>query len=110
MSRVFHFSAEGTVETTFDTTPPTSTYLIAFIVSDFGYIEANVSDTNPTYQRVFTSKNKLSQASYALEDGVNILNAIAKYLAVPFTLSKMDQAAIPDFAAGGLHHFQLKIN
>lgn len=98
---MFHFSSNNKIQTDFETTPLMSTYLIAFIVSDFGYNERNASDTNPTHQRVFTSKNKLSQTAYALEEGVNILNAIAKYVSVPFTLSKMDQAAIPDFRAGG---------
>lgn len=70
-------------------------------MSDFGYVEKNISNDNPVHQRVYTGKNKLSQTAYALSEGVNILNAIAKYVSVPFTLPKMDQAAIPDFAAGG---------
>lgn len=113
---VFHFSGTGKSKTDFISTPPTSTYLIAFIVSDFQYAEKNVSDSNPIYQRVFTSKNKLNQTAYALDEGVKILNAISKYVSVEFTLKKMDQAAIPNFRAGGLHNFkilftfQLKIN
>ncbi|XP_055306447.1 aminopeptidase N-like [Sitodiplosis mosellana] len=99
--------SEGRVKTTFATTPPTSTYLIAFIVSDFGYTETNASDNNPTHQRVFTSKNKLSQTAYALDEGVKILNAISKYVSVPFSLPKMDQAAIPDFRAGAMENWGL---
>lgn len=76
--------------------------MIAFIVSDFQYVESNVSATNPHHQRIFTSKNKLDQTGYALDEAVNILNAMENYLQVPFELPKMDNAGIPDFAAGGL--------
>lgn len=89
--------------TDFQTTPPVSTYLIAFLVSNFGYAEKNASDTNPTQQRVYTSKKNLDQTGYALDEGVLLLNTIADYLQVKFTLPKMDQAAIPDFSAGGFH-------
>lgn len=78
-----------------------SSYLVAFIVSDFG----NVTNTdNPKLiQRVFTAKKNLDQTAYALDEGVKILDAIAKYLDVPYSLTKMDQAAIPNFRAGGLN-------
>lgn len=101
---VLHYSTgDGRVTTDFETTPLVSTYLIAFIVSDFGYVEFNATDDNPTKQRVYANKDYVNQAEYALAEGVSILNAIAKYVQVPFSLEKMDQAAIPQFRAGGLN-------
>lgn len=91
------------VKTSFLPTPPVSTYLIAFIVSDFVYKESVVSNTNPVRQRVYTNAQQINQTDYALSEGVKILNAIADYLDVKFSLSKMDQVAIPDFKAGGLN-------
>lgn len=36
-----------------------------------------------------------------LKDGERVLGAIENYLKVKFSLPKMDQVAVPDFAAGG---------
>lgn len=78
-----------------------STYLVAFIVSDYVNITKNASNQNPTQQSVFTSQDTLSQSQYGLDEGVAILNALETYLDVPYGLPKLDQAAIPDFRAGG---------
>lgn len=95
----------GLKVTNFETTPVMSTYLIAFIVSNFKYneIPAGIAE-NPTIQRVYTSVNKLNQTTYALNEGVSLLNSISSYLDVPFSLKKMDQVAIPNdyFSAGGI--------
>lgn len=66
-------------------------------------MESKATDDNPTTQRVYANKDYVNQAKYALAEGVSILNAIAKYVQVPFSLEKMDQAAIPQFRAGGLN-------
>lgn len=81
-----------------------STYLVAFIVSDFKYEEQIVTSSLPSTYRVYAQPKFVNQTSYALSEGVSILSAIAKYVNVEFPLSKMDQVAIPDeyFAVGGL--------
>lgn len=78
-----------------------STYLIAFLVSDFEYKGNDASVPNTIPHRVFTDKDNLNQTAYALSEGEKILNAIAGYVNVSYSLPKMDQAAIPDFRAGG---------
>lgn len=104
----FRGESEGTLKTTFAETGKMSTYLIAFIVSDFKYTEAKKSDDNPVAQRVFAQPDYVNQTEYALAEGVAILNALAKYVNVPYLpkenvdTPKMDQAAIPQFKAGGL--------
>lgn len=80
-----------------------STYLIAFIVSDFEYKEFIATKEFSTTQRVFTSKEYINQTSYSLVEGITILKAIENYLQVPFTLPKLDHAAIPDTKVGGLN-------
>lgn len=91
-------SADGSVTTHFETTPMMSTYLIAFIVSDFEYKKNNGKEF---VHRVFSTPKDVCQTPYALAEGEAILNAIANYVKVPFSLPKMDQFAIPDFKAGG---------
>lgn len=76
-----------------------STYLIAFIVSDFKYLEY-VNESSIHY-RVYTHSNQINQTAYALSESQNLLNAIADYTQVSYSISKMDQAAVPHFAAGG---------
>lgn len=86
-----------------------STYLVAFIISDYANQTYNASDTNPTQQSIFTSQETLKHSQYGLDEGVAILNALEKYLNVSYGLPKIDQAAIPNFRAGmnfiliGLH-------
>lgn len=85
----------GRVTTDFDQTPPVSTYLIAFIVSDFECNEFKGTDGFPTTQRVFTRHDYINQTSHALVEAITILTAIGNYVGVPFTLPKLDQVAIP---------------
>lgn len=92
-------SPDRTVTTHFDTTPLTSSYLIAFIVSDFQFKEN--SRNNKFRHRVYATPKDFQAGEFAVIEGEKILNAIANYLHVPFSLPKMDQAAIPDFNAGG---------
>lgn len=87
--------------THFDATPLTSPYLIAFIVSDFKFVD-NLP-TSKFRHRVYANPKLYETGRYAVAESEKILNAIASYLRVPYSLPKMDQFAIPDsdFAAGG---------
>lgn len=97
-------SAGDTITTEFETTPLMSTYLIAFIVSDFKNTEtiSNVgNEVTPFRHRVFAKPQEVNNTEYALAEGERILNAIADYVQTEFSIPKMDQAAIPQFSAGG---------
>lgn len=97
---ICHFnSPDQTATTYFDATPLTSTYLIAFIVSDFQFVDN--PPTNKFRHRVFANPQVYQTGKFAVGESEKILDAIANYLQIPFTLPKMDQAAIPDFSAGG---------
>ncbi|XP_024945955.1 aminopeptidase N, partial [Cephus cinctus] len=88
--------------TTFKRTPIMSTYLVAFVVSDYGY----VSNANGTF-RVWTRKNALRGANYALTQGESALEYLEKYTLIPFAIPKMDQISIPDFFYGGMENWGL---
>lgn len=85
---------ENYVMTTFNTTFPVQTYLIAFIVSDFQ--SADNADKN---QRVFARPQAVlnGEADLALQTGVAILDEFVNHLKVAYDPPKMDQVAVPDF-------------
>ncbi|XP_017873367.1 PREDICTED: aminopeptidase N [Drosophila arizonae] len=90
--------------TAFQTTPRMSTYLIAFIVSDF---ESTGGELNGLPQRVFSRKGRQSEQEWALWSGLVVESSLAKYFGVPFALPKLDQAGIPDFSAGAMENWGL---
>uniref|UniRef100_A0A4Y0BM55 Aminopeptidase N n=1 Tax=Anopheles funestus TaxID=62324 RepID=A0A4Y0BM55_ANOFN len=88
--------------TTFERTPLMSTYLLAFVVSDFQY---RISGS----QRVYVRPNAFQEATFALEAGVKILEALDNHLGIPYSMymPKLYQIAVPDFAAGAMENWGL---
>lgn len=87
----------------FSPTPKMSTYLLAFIVGDFEYLE---SKTNNNIQvRVFTTPGKKYQSKFALECAVKILEFYDKYFDIPYPLPVLDMIAIPDFSSGAMENW-----
>lgn len=77
-----------------------STYLVAFVVTDFGHL----SDKNFA---VWARKEALNSASYALEIGPKILRFLENYYKIEFPLPKIDMIALPDFKAGAMENWGL---
>lgn len=91
------------VITSFATTEPVQTYLVAFIISDFYSIENNDNKK----QRVFAKGQSIvnKEADLALEAGKAILEKFVEHLGVEYKLPKMDQVAVPDFDAGAMENW-----
>lgn len=85
--------------TKFTEMPSVQTYLIAFTVSEFTFVD---SPAEFIPQRVFGRPQAITngEGALAIEVSGHILRGFEDYLSVNFSLPKMDQAAIPDFAAG----------
>lgn len=96
-----HESGYKVVE--FAPTPKMSTYLLAFIVGDFEYIEQKTK--NGVLVRVFTTPGKKHQAKFALECGVKMLDFYEKYFDIPYPLPVLDLIAIPDFSSGAMENW-----
>ena len=83
-----------------------STYLLAFIVSQFE--ETNNPSGNFS---VITRRDAKSQAVYALTQGPKQLNVLNDYINYPFntmtSMDKMRMAALPDFSAGAMENWGL---
>lgn len=90
---------------TFARTPIMSTYLLAFVVGEFDYVEER--DANGVLVRVYTPVGKAEQGRFALELAVRTLPFYADYFEAPYPLNKMDLIAIPDFACGAMENWGL---
>lgn len=80
--------------------------MIAFIVSDFEYLEST-DLSRRVHQRVFSRSNAVHLNELVLEAGEEILDELESYIQVPYSLPKMDQAGIPDFSAGAMENWGL---
>ncbi|KAJ1180032.1 hypothetical protein NDU88_005257 [Pleurodeles waltl] len=94
--------------TKFKETPKMSTYLLAFIVSDFDYTEK--TDPGQKFQVRIWGREKAikeNQGEYALNVTGKILEFFDEYYNVSYPLPKSDQIALPDFNAGAMENWGL---
>ncbi|XP_078539354.1 aminopeptidase N-like [Lissotriton helveticus] len=92
--------------TIFETTPKMSTYLLAFVVSDFGKIErTNNRVKTGIWGRMEAIEE--NQGAYALNVTGRILQFYEQYYKVKYPLPKSDQIGIPDFSAGAMENWGL---
>ena len=82
-----------------------STYLVAFVVSKFKFVEE--TRDNGVRFRIWTEQNSLDQAEYARDLGPKILEYFEQYFNFTFPLPKQDMIAIPDFGAGAMENWGL---
>ena len=80
-----------------------STYLLAFVVGELESIE-DTADSG-TLLRIWTTPGKSEQGRFALEAAKRLLAYYNDYFGIPYPLEKMDQLAIPDFAAGAMENW-----
>ncbi|XP_033725116.1 aminopeptidase N-like isoform X1 [Pecten maximus] len=95
----------GWIADVFETTPAMSTYLLAFIVSDFQKT-SNTTKNNVLYG-TYARPEAINQTYYALKTGTEILTYFEDYFNISFPLPKQDMIALPDFAAGAMENWGL---
>jgi puromycin-sensitive aminopeptidase len=96
---------DGLKKVTYDTTPLMSSYLMAFAVGEFSYVEEKTS-TGVTV-RIYTLPGKQEQGRFALEVARKALEFYDKFFGIPYPLPKSDLIAIPDFAMGAMENWGL---
>lgn len=82
----------------FDRTPIMSTYLVAYVVGEFDYVEER--STDGVLVRVYTPLGKKEQGRFGLYVAAKVLPYYKEYFGVEYPLPKMDLVAVADFAAG----------
>uniref|UniRef100_G3PPF0 Aminopeptidase n=1 Tax=Gasterosteus aculeatus aculeatus TaxID=481459 RepID=G3PPF0_GASAC len=93
--------------TTFEPTMRMSSYLLAFIVSDFDSIKSTMN--NGLLIRIWARRKAIEdkQGNYALNITGSILQFYESYYNATYPLSKSDQIALPDFHAGAMENWGL---
>lgn len=87
----------------FEATPKMSTYLVAFIVGKFEFLEKKTP--GGTMVRVFVTPGKKKQADFALQVAVKTLAFYENYFGIKYPLPVLDMIAIPDFASGAMENW-----
>ncbi|KAL7036928.1 hypothetical protein ACKWTF_009000 [Chironomus riparius] len=92
--------------TQFEPTPLMQTYLLAFVVSDFEYV--NATDTRIP-QKIYGTPKAIQdgQGNFAASVVGPILRTLEEVLNVSYPLSKMDHVALTKFNFGAMENFGL---
>ncbi|CAK1546292.1 unnamed protein product [Leptosia nina] len=86
-----------------------STYLVAYVLCDFKYVETNYTgkDNKIKAIRVWTQPSLIHKANYALSITPKLLAFYEEVFGVPYALDKLDLIAIPDFSSGAMENWGL---
>mmetsp|Transcript_17250 Transcript_17250/g.23737 ORF Transcript_17250/g.23737 Transcript_17250/m.23737 type:complete len:895 (-) Transcript_17250:165-2849(-) len=92
-------------EITYLDSPKMSSYLVAFCVGEFDFVQAQTE--HGVVVRVYTPPGKSSSGQFALDCAVKALDAYDDFFDVPYPLPKLDMVAIPEFAMGAMENWGL---
>ncbi|XP_074661523.1 aminopeptidase N-like [Tubulanus polymorphus] len=98
---------DGWIKADFADTPRMSSYLLAFVISDFTFREGSVSRYSQI--RIWAQPEAYNQTGYALNVSRKCYEFFTDYFQLNDTVPKSDQVASPDFAAGAMENWGLII-
>jgi len=88
-------AADGGRVVRFKRTEPIASYLVAFGVGPFDYLDAGTAGSKKTPIRIITPRGKASQGRYAAQTTGPLLERLEAYFGIPYPYEKLDQLAIP---------------
>ncbi|CAH1105398.1 unnamed protein product [Psylliodes chrysocephalus] len=89
----------------FKTTPKMSTYLAAFIVGHYDFVEKKSSDG--VLIRVYTPLEKKQQGEFALDVASKVLPYYKEYFKIAYPLPKLDLVAVASLSYGAMENWGL---
>uniref|UniRef100_A0A914UVZ4 Uncharacterized protein n=1 Tax=Plectus sambesii TaxID=2011161 RepID=A0A914UVZ4_9BILA len=89
---------DGKKTVKYGTTPIMSTYLVAFVVGEFDYVESQTK--GGVAMRVYSVPGKKEQGEFALELATRAIEWYNEWFGIDYPLPKCDLIAIPDFSMG----------
>ncbi len=95
---------DGMIMNSFNQTPIMPTYLVAFVIGEFGYIEHSV---NNTLVRVYGIEELKDDLYFALSTACKCLDLCNEYFDYKYFLPKLDLIAVPDFSSGAMENWGL---
>lgn len=87
----------------FEESIPMSTYLVAFVISEFEAVKMKRLENFNVWAR----PDAIDQAKYALTIGIQGLEYLSNRFQQNYQLPKMDMVAVPDFSAGAMENWGL---
>ena len=90
---------------TFAVTPRMSTYLLAWAVGEFDYIEGSAK--SGVTIRVFTPPGRAEEGKFALDVGIKSLDFYDNFFQIPYPLPKLDMLCCTEFAMGAMENWGL---
>ena len=82
-----------------------SSYLLAFVVSDFAY-RSMYNGPDKTEHRVYAREEDVENVKMSLVNSDIFLRKLEEYCNYVYEIPKMYSAAIPDFSAGGKYEMK----
>ncbi|CAF0921394.1 unnamed protein product [Adineta ricciae] len=89
----------------FESTPVMSTYLVAYVIGRYDYVETR--DSNDVLIRVYTPVGKSEQGEFALKTAAKILSFFTDYFGIKYPLKKLDMISVADFGSGAMENWGL---
>ncbi|WP_224372888.1 M1 family metallopeptidase [Hyalangium versicolor] len=87
----------------FARTPPLPSYLIAFAVGPFDFLQAAPSGRNKVPTRIITPKGRAAEGAYAAKVTPEIIARLEDYFGIPYPFEKLDTLAVP-LLGGAMEH------
>ena len=81
-------------------TPKMSSYLLAYCVGEFDYVQAQTK--NGVLIKVYTPPGKSTSGTFALDCATQCLDLYDEFFGCHYPLPKLDMVAIPEFAMGAM--------
>ncbi|MBV8878927.1 MAG: hypothetical protein JO332_03075, partial [Planctomycetaceae bacterium] len=96
---------DGRTRVRFAPSPVMSTYLLAFAVGEFDWIDGKTEDGMPV--RVYATPGRAELGRFAMETAIRGLKFFGDYYGIPYqkALPKLDLLAIPDFEYGAMENW-----
>jgi cytosol alanyl aminopeptidase len=88
-------AGEGMKRVRFARTKPLPSYLVAFAVGPYDFVDARPAGANKVPMRIYTPRGRAAEAAYAARTSPEILETLEAYFGVPYPYEKLDLLAIP---------------
>lgn len=96
----------GALTTVFETTPPMSSYLLAWVIGDMHKLTAK-TQSGVEVNVWATPAQTDASLCFALDIATRTIDFFDDYFGTPYPLTKCDHVALPDFSSGAMENWGL---